>query len=49
MVFFVPQIEANEAMRAYVSGEMGICQMDSLVRMNISHQNLKARCCICPC
>ena len=30
-------------MKAYVMGEAGTCQMESLVRMNISHQNLKAR------
>jgi len=37
------QVEANEAMKAYVMGESGLCQSDTLVRINVSHQNLKAK------
>merc|ERR1711959_399490 len=37
------QIAANEAMRNYVMGESGACQADTIVRMQVSHSNLKAK------
>merc|ERR1711998_132954 len=37
------QIEANEAMRAYVMGDSGLSSADNIVKINVSHSNLKAK------
>merc|ERR1711977_173715 len=37
------QVEANEAMRAYVMGDSGQNKAESLVLINVSHSNLKAK------
>merc|ERR1711934_989860 len=37
------QIEANAAMRAYVMGDSGLSSADNIVKINVSHSNLKAK------